>query len=143
MGEAKKKVDAVPVEKARELYNLAFRTSRTTISVIDAMTQRGAIKGEELSAIGQLRDQCVQLAQLCEAFQSEHEEYSSHNLNMNSMVLLLNNIETPRLRSRTHGNDQKRQEGIIDITLHHRNGGIHLSNANLTRNLYYDNRPIC
>ena len=49
MGEAKAKVKDVPVEKARELYNLAFRTSRTTISVIDAMTQRGAIKGEELS----------------------------------------------------------------------------------------------
>ena len=71
MGEAKAKVKDVPVEKARELYNLAFRTSRTTISVIDAMTQRGAIKGEELSAIGQLRDQCVQVSQLAETFQSE------------------------------------------------------------------------
>ena len=71
MGEAKTKVKDVPVEKARELYNLAFRTSRTTISVIDAMTQRGAIKGEELSAIGQLRDQCVQVSQLAETFQSE------------------------------------------------------------------------
>ena len=75
MGEAKQKADkAVPVDKARELYNLAFRTSRTTISVIDAMTQRGAVKGEELSAIGQLRDQCVQAAQLCEQFQSENDE---------------------------------------------------------------------
>ena len=72
MGEAKAKVKDVPVEKARELYNLAFRTSRTTISVIDAMTQRGAIKGEELSAIGQLRDQCVQVSQLAETFQSEY-----------------------------------------------------------------------
>ena len=71
MSEAKAKVKDVPVEKARELYNLAFRTSRTTISVIDAMTQRGAIKGEELSAIGQLRDQCVQVSQLAETFQSE------------------------------------------------------------------------
>ena len=69
MSEAKAK--NVPVAKARELYNLAFRSSRTTISVIDAMTQRGAIKGEELSAIGQLRDQCVQLSQLAESFQSE------------------------------------------------------------------------
>ena len=73
MGESKQKTDkAVPVDKARELYNLAFRTSRTTISVIDAMTQRGAIKGEELSAIGQLRDQCVQVSQLAETFQSEY-----------------------------------------------------------------------
>lgn len=69
MSEAKAKT--IPVERAREIYNLAFRSSRTTVSVIDAMTQRGAIKGEELSAIGQLRDQCVQVSQLCEAFQSE------------------------------------------------------------------------
>ena len=72
MGEAKQKAAAtIPVERAKEIYNLAFRTSRTTVSVIDAMTQRGAIKGEELSAIGQLRDQCVQVSQLAEAFQSE------------------------------------------------------------------------
>ena len=72
MGEAKNKAAAtIPVERAKEIYNLAFRTSRTTVSVIDAMTQRGAIKGEELSAIGQLRDQCVQVSQLAEAFQSE------------------------------------------------------------------------
>lgn len=69
MSDAKAK--SIPVERAREIYNLAFRSSRTTVSVIDAMTQRGAIKGEELSAIGQLRDQCVQVSQLCEAFQSE------------------------------------------------------------------------
>jgi hypothetical protein len=69
MSDAKAK--NIPVERAREIYNLAFRSSRTTVSVIDAMTQRGAIKGEELSAIGQLRDQCVQVSQLCEAFQSE------------------------------------------------------------------------
>jgi predicted methyltransferase len=64
----------VPFEQAKQVYDLSFRVSRTTISVIDAMTQRGAVKGEELSAIGQLRDQCVQVAQLCEAFQSEHDE---------------------------------------------------------------------
>ena len=69
MSDAKAKT--IPVDRAREIYNLAFRSSRTTVSVIDAMTQRGAIKGEELSAIGQLRDQCVQVSQLCEAFQSE------------------------------------------------------------------------
>ena len=63
----------IPFEEAKKVYDASFRVSRTTISVIDAMTQRGAVKGEELSAIGNLRDQCVQLAQLCEAFQSEHE----------------------------------------------------------------------
>ena len=69
MSEAKSKT--IPVARAREVYDLAFRTSRTTVSVIDAMTQRGAVKGEELSAIGKLRDQCVQVSQLVEAFQSE------------------------------------------------------------------------
>ena len=69
-----KKAKTVPYDQAKAIFDASFRITRTTISVIDAMTQRGAVKGEELSAIGQLRDQCVQAAQLCEAFQSEHEE---------------------------------------------------------------------
>ena len=64
----------VPFDQAKAIFDLSFRVTRTTISVIDAMTQRGAVKGEELSAIGQLRDQCVQVSQLCEAFQSENED---------------------------------------------------------------------
>ena len=75
MGEAKAKAEkTVPFTQAKAIFDASFRITRTTISVIDAMTQRGAVKGEELSAIGQLRDQCVQAAQMCEAFQSEHEE---------------------------------------------------------------------
>lgn len=69
MSDAKAKT--VPVERLMELNNLAFQSSRTTISVIDAMSQRGAIKGEEMSAIGQLRDKCVAVAKICETFQSE------------------------------------------------------------------------
>ena len=61
------------VEDVRPIYDASFRASRTTISVLDAMCQRGAVKGEEMSAIGQLRDQCVQIAQMAEAFQSEHD----------------------------------------------------------------------
>lgn len=64
----------VPFEQAKTCFDASFKVSRTTISVIDAMTQRGAVKGEELSAIGRLRDQCVQLAELCEEFQSENDE---------------------------------------------------------------------
>tara|TARA_B110000879_G_scaffold9116_1_gene11662 strand:+ start:767 stop:982 length:216 start_codon:yes stop_codon:yes gene_type:complete len=64
----------IPLEQAKEVYDSSFRVARTTISVVDAMCQRGAVKGEELSAIGQLRDQCVQLSQLCETFQSENEQ---------------------------------------------------------------------
>ena len=75
MGEAKQKAEkSVPFDQAKAMVDISFRISRTTISVIDAMTQRGAVKGEELSAIGQLRDQCVQAAQMAEQFQSEHEE---------------------------------------------------------------------
>jgi hypothetical protein len=35
------------------------------------MTQRGAFKGEELSTIGQLRDQCVSIIQMAENYQQE------------------------------------------------------------------------
>jgi len=39
--------------------------------VVDAITQRGGFKGEELSTIGQLRDQCVQAVSLVESIQQE------------------------------------------------------------------------
>ena len=54
-----------------ELQELSNKTSRSTVAVIDAMTQRGAFKGEELSTIGGLRDQCIQIVQLCENMQQE------------------------------------------------------------------------
>jgi glutamate synthase domain-containing protein 1 len=69
MAEAK----TIPLEQAKEIYDASYKVSRTAVSVLDAMCQRGAVKGEEMSAIGQLRDQCVRIAQLCEAFHSEHE----------------------------------------------------------------------
>jgi hypothetical protein len=56
------------------MYQTSDRVARTTIAMIDAVVQRGAIKGEELSAIGQLRDSAVKLVQLCENFHSEMEE---------------------------------------------------------------------
>ena len=54
-----------------EIYDLGNRISRSTVAVIDALTQRGAFKGEELSTIGQLRDQCLQVMQLAESYQQE------------------------------------------------------------------------
>lgn len=54
-----------------EIYELSNRVARSTIAVIDTVVQRGGFKGEELSTIGQLRDQAVQVVQLAEAFQSE------------------------------------------------------------------------
>ena len=54
-----------------QLIELANKSSRSTVAVIDAMTQRGAFKGEELSTIGGLRDQCIQVIQLVENLEQE------------------------------------------------------------------------
>jgi len=58
-------------ENSQKLQDLANKSARSTIAVIDAMTQRGAFKGEELSTIGTLRDQCIQVVQICEELQQE------------------------------------------------------------------------
>lgn len=55
----------------KQMVDLANRVSRSTIAVIDTVTQRGGFRGEELSTIGQLRDQCTQLVALVEAAQQE------------------------------------------------------------------------
>ena len=54
-----------------QLYDLSNKASRSTIAVIDAVTQRGGFKGEELSTIGSLRDQAIQIIQLCEQVEQE------------------------------------------------------------------------
>lgn len=59
---------------ANELANLSNQVARSTISVIDTVVQRGAFRGEELSTIGRLRDQCAALAQESEQFMSENIE---------------------------------------------------------------------
>ena len=53
------------------LMTVSNSVARSCVAVVDAMTQRGAIKGEELSTIGGLRDQCIQIIQICEALQQE------------------------------------------------------------------------
>ena len=58
-------------ETLTQLRELSNRTARSMIAVVDAMTQRGAIKGEELSTIGGLRDQAIQIIQLCEQAEQE------------------------------------------------------------------------
>ena len=55
-----------------QVYDLCNRVSRSAVAVIDAITQRGGFKGEELSTIGTLRDQCIQLIQIVE--QRDEEE---------------------------------------------------------------------
>ena len=54
-----------------QLFDLSNKASRSTIAVIDAVTQRGGFKGEELSTIGTLRDQCIQVVSICEQLQQE------------------------------------------------------------------------
>lgn len=54
-----------------QIYDLSNRVSRSVVAVVDALTQRGAFKGEELSTIGGLRDQALQIIQLAENFQQE------------------------------------------------------------------------
>jgi hypothetical protein len=53
-------------EQMKQLQDLANKSARSTVAVVDAMTQRGAFKGEELSTIGGLRDQCIAIIQICE-----------------------------------------------------------------------------
>ena len=73
---ADKKTDApaeVTAEQTpqQEIVELANRSSRSMIAVIDAVCQRGGFKGEELTTIGQLRDQCISLVQLYESLQHQ------------------------------------------------------------------------
>ena len=58
-------------DKMDHLMTLANQVSRSSVAIVDAMTQRGAFKGEELSTIGQLRDQCIAIIQLCEQMAQE------------------------------------------------------------------------
>jgi len=60
-------------DQTKQLVELANRISRSTIAVVDAVTQRGGFKGEELSTIGQLRDQCVQTISVVEQLQQEDQ----------------------------------------------------------------------
>ena len=68
-----KKEDDVKLahESHAPVYDMANRVCRSTVAVIDTMVQRGAVKGEELSTLGQLRDQSVQLIQMAETYQQD------------------------------------------------------------------------
>jgi len=59
-----------------EIRELANKVSRNVIMIIDALVQRGAFKGEEMSSIGQLRDGALHLVSLVEAadLEDEHDE---------------------------------------------------------------------
>ena len=61
-------------EKYDELMKLANQVSRSTVAVVDAVTQRGGFKGEESSTIGQLRDQAIQVISVVENLQQDAME---------------------------------------------------------------------
>ena len=68
---------AKPVPEQRDhsqIYEVSNRVARSTVAVIDTVVQRGGFKGEELTIIGQLRDQATQIIQICETFQSEQSK---------------------------------------------------------------------
>ena len=56
---------------AEAIFDVANRAARSMIAVVDTITQRGGFKGEELSTIGQLRDQCIQIIQMGEQHEQE------------------------------------------------------------------------
>ena len=58
-------------ESHAPVYDMASRVCRSTVAVIDTMVQRGAVKGEELSTLGQLRGPSVQLIQMAETYQQD------------------------------------------------------------------------
>ncbi len=57
-----------------QLNDLANRVARSTVAVVDTVVQRGGFKGEELTTIGQLRDQAVQVINMVEAASGDGEE---------------------------------------------------------------------
>jgi len=73
MSDKKEETEAVADPHA-PMYETSNRAARSMIAVVDTMCQRGAFKGEELSTIGQLRDQCVQLIQMAENYQQEQAQ---------------------------------------------------------------------
>ena len=54
-------------------YDLANKLARNMIAFVDAMVQRGAVKGEELSSIGNMRDGCIQMCQVCENYEAHKD----------------------------------------------------------------------
>jgi hypothetical protein len=69
---ADKKTEANPQdERIAVLQDLANRVARSTVAVVDTVVQRGGFKGEELSTIGGLRDQAIEVIQLVEQLQND------------------------------------------------------------------------
>jgi hypothetical protein len=57
-----------------QFLDLNAKVARSSIAIIDAVAQRGVFKGEELSTVGGLRDQCVQVIQEVEERQQKMDD---------------------------------------------------------------------
>jgi hypothetical protein len=63
-------METIELMKQRDdVLNLGASVSRSTIAVIDIVTQRGGFKGEELGSIAQLRAQAAALVEMHDAAQ--------------------------------------------------------------------------
>jgi hypothetical protein len=63
-------------EEQATFMDLANRVARSTVAVVDTVVTRGGFKGEELTTIGQLRDQAIQVVSLYEQIAKAHAEAS-------------------------------------------------------------------
>lgn len=61
-------------EDQATFYDLANRVARSCVAVVDTVVTRGGFKGEELTTIGQLRDQAIQVVALYEKLAKAHAE---------------------------------------------------------------------
>ena len=61
-------------DEQAKLNDLANRVARSCVAVVDTVVTRGGFKGEELTTIGQLRDQAIQVVALYEAVVKQHAE---------------------------------------------------------------------
>ena len=61
-------------EEQKTLNDLANRVARSCVAVVDTVVTRGGFKGEELTTIGELRDQAIQVVSLYEGVAKAYAE---------------------------------------------------------------------
>jgi len=66
-------------QEQASLNDLANRVARSCVAVVDTVVTRGGFKGEELTTIGQLRDQAIQVVALYEQVAKAHAESASES----------------------------------------------------------------
>lgn len=67
-------MSSIMSEEQAAFMDLANRVARSTVAVVDTVVTRGGFKGEELTTIGQLRDQAIQVVSLYEQIAKAHAE---------------------------------------------------------------------